>query len=389
MKNNLPHIKLIFALLCTVSSFISAQAQVDTDIAIYNKANDYYQYEEFEKAAPLFEQLAERFPNNAHFNYKAGYCFYMSAGMRNRALPFFLNAEKKISPNFSDKFSEKNAPEETLLFIAKIYHENYEFDKSIATLEKLQATNNTKFDEEIEQLLKHCKVGKEFLSRPLDIEVMQIGGGINSIYDEHSPVLSADLKTMIFTSKRKGTGNQKDKNGQYHEDIYISKLENGKWTPPKSISKNINTTGHEASVGLSIDGRTLFIYKHNHGGDIYQSTYDNGEWSKPKKLGRNINTRYRETHASLSADGNTLYFTSNRRGGFGGMDIYKSQKVNGKWGKAVNLGSEINTKGNEEGPYIHSDNETLFFSSDTHKGMGGYDLFVSQKKMENGIAPKI
>jgi len=376
------HIKFTITLvvLCLIS--VSTFSQTQADMTVYNKAEEYIQYEEYLKAVPLYKVLADKFSENANFNFKAAYTMYMVAGKRDSALAYFLKAEHNVSTNFNDDFEENKAPIETYLYIAKIYHANYKFDKAITYFEKFESlTEDEKSKEQIQIYIEECKTGKEFISKPLDMAVMQVGGGINSIYDEHSPVLSADLTTLIFTSKRKGTGDLKDKFNKYHEDIYISKLVDGKWTAPKNISPNINTEGHEASVGLSADGRTLFIYKHNHGGDIYYSNFSKNEWSKPQSLGKNVNSRHRETHASLSADGNTLYFSSDRPGGFGGMDIYKSQKKkNGKWGKAVNVGSNINTKLNEEGPYIHPDNNTLFFSSNGHKGMGGYDLFVCQKK---------
>jgi hypothetical protein len=110
------------------------------------------------------------------------------------------------------------------------------------------------------------------------------------------------------------------------------------------------------------------------------SNFENGEWSIPEKLGPNINTDDRETHASLSSDGKYLFFTSDRAGGFGGLDIYVSEKMrNGMWGPARNLGDAVNTKFNEEGPYIHPDGNTLYFSSKGHENMGGYDIFKSQK----------
>ena len=120
--------------------------------------------------------------------------------------------------------------------------------------------------------------------------------------------------------------------GQYFEDIYISHRNNeGKWGAPSSISENINSSGHEASIGLSVDGQELFIYKdesnmvNEKDGNIYYSKLNGDVWTNPVKLGPTINTKYNENHASISADGTELYFTSDRPGGIGGMDIYVSK----------------------------------------------------------------
>ena len=168
--------------------------------------------------------------------------------------------------------------------------------------------------------------------------------------------------------------------GEYDENIYISYSEDGgPWTTPVSIGDNINTADHEASIGVSVDGQKLLIYKSEEEGSIYVSDLVGDVWSKPKKLGSTINTKGRETHASLSADGTKLYFTSDRKGGYGGLDIYVSYRLlNGQWGEAKNLGPGINTAQDERAPYIHPDDITLYFSSKGHGGLGGFDIFSSQ-----------
>ena len=207
-----------------------------------------------------------------------------------------------------------------------------------------------------------------------------MGAVINSGYDDHSPVFNIEETIMVFTSKRKGsTGNFKTSDKQYFEDIYISHKENGQWATPQKISENINTMEHEASVALSADGNDLIIYKDDVGdGNLYISHFNGTEWSKPEKLSLNVNSTYNESHASISCDGSTLYFSSNRPGGFGGYDIYYSKRLpNGDWSLAQNAGPVINTEFDENGPFIHPDGSTLYFSSKGHNSMGGYDLFFA------------
>jgi outer membrane protein OmpA-like peptidoglycan-associated protein len=123
----------------------------------------------------------------------------------------------------------------------------------------------------------------------------------------------------------------------------------------------------------------LFVYYEQGGGDIYTSLLEGGQWTKPVPLNKNINTPFWETSASMSADGKRLFFTSSRPGGLGELDIYVSERdAKGEWGKAVNLGPAINTPGNEDAPFIHSDGKTLYFSSNGHPSMGSNDIFISE-----------
>ena len=138
------------------------------------------------------------------------------------------------------------------------------------------------------------------------------------------------------------------------------------------------------------DGTILYLYKtDNFDGNIYSAEYVNGNWTPIKKLNKNINTKFYESHAAISSDGKKLYFTSNRDGGYGGLDIYVSEKdASGDWGPAINLGNTINTPYNEDTPFITLNDSLLYFSSEGHNGMGGYDIFRSDKSEAGWNAPE-
>jgi outer membrane protein OmpA-like peptidoglycan-associated protein len=127
------------------------------------------------------------------------------------------------------------------------------------------------------------------------------------------------------------------------------------------------------------------IYKDDNGdGNLYSTSLEGDQWSAPKKLNDNINTKEWEPSAFISADGNILYFTSNREGGYGGRDLYQSKKLpTGEWAKATNLGPNINTPFEEDAPFIHPDGVTLYFSSNGHKTMGGFDIFSTNLNANN------
>ena len=351
----------------------------------YRLADKYIENYEYEKAIPIIKELLIKKPNNANFLFKIAFSYFGIREKRDSSIIYFEKIGNKVSEQYNNSFTDTVAPIEALVYLGDIYHADYKFEKAEKLYKRVkQKTENSSLISILDVKIRRCETAVKMINASTDITRIKIGGRINTKYNEHSPVLTADLKTIIFTSNRKGTGGLKDEKGDYYEDIYISKFLKGKWTKPKSISDNINTKGHEASVGLSPDGRTLLIYKSINNGDIFLSKKKADEWTIPKLLGNNINTKYRETHATISVSKNTIYFTSNRPGGYGGMDLYYSEKQkDGTWGEAVNMGKNINTPNNEEGPFIHPDDTTLFFSSNGHLGMGGYDLFMSFKQKNN------
>lgn len=207
----------------------------------------------------------------------------------------------------------------------------------------------------------------------------------NSSFDEYAPVLSKDGSFMFFTSRRP-ISNKEIRKGEGRERIYYTECNESGWSEAKLLESPINTANNfNSAVALSPDGKSLFIYRDDRqgNGDLFVSHLSGFKWSTPEVLPPPINTKFHESSLTISADGNTLYFTSNRDGGVGGMDIWFTQKdKNGKWGDAVNIGNAVNTDKDEEGIFLHPDGKTLYFSSRGHKGLGGYDIFYT--KLENG-----
>ena len=202
---------------------------------------------------------------------------------------------------------------------------------------------------------------------------------VNAFVMQYFPVLTADQQQLIFT-RRMGGGPSDD------EDLVISKKNaRGRWLAPESISKNINSDLNEGTCTISADGRKLIftscVGRQGYGScDLYESVRTGDEWSKPRNLGPNVNSAEWESQPSLSADGRTLYFISDRRGGVGRRDIWVSLlNENGDWTRARNVGKPINTIYDEISPFIHVNNRVLYFASNGLVGFGGYDLFFSEK----------
>lgn len=358
----------------------------------FNKAIGYVASDNYLDALYFFSQLDSLQPNNSNIQFYLGICYSNIPGQKGKAIPFFEKARKNISIDYSGYFNDTTASIYTYYFLAIAKHAEYDFDEAIDLFLRFKVflvANDFSIEsiEDVERRIEMCYTAKKLTKNPVFITVDNLGKTINSVYSEYCPLLSADGQTLIFTSRRPNEYKiNKDFDGQYFEDIYITtKYKNGEWTEPKPISKNINTAGHEASVGISSDGKTLLIYKDDGGGDgnIYFSKkksmfYVGSQWTIPKKLGKNVNSKYAETHACITADGNTLYFVSDRPNGYGGKDIYKSEKtITGQWGVAENLGPTVNSPYDEESPFISADEKTLYFSSQGHESMGGYDIFYS------------
>lgn len=226
-----------------------------------------------------------------------------------------------------------------------------------------------------QKYMADCAFSIDALAQPSQITLHNAGGAINSDMDEYFPKLTADHNTIIFTRK---TDNR--------ENFYESTKDSmGNWQPAQSLRGEINSALYnEGAHCISPDGKYLFFTGCNRPDglgscDIYVSRREGDGWGSPHNLGAPINTSGWEAQPSLSADGRTLYFVSNRRGGQGGYDIWKSiLQQNGQWGIPQNLGPDINTKYDESSPYIHADNQTLYFTSNGWPGFGEKDIFKSQ-----------
>ncbi|HWH63443.1 MAG TPA: OmpA family protein [Ginsengibacter sp.] len=208
-----------------------------------------------------------------------------------------------------------------------------------------------------------------------------LGDSINTTDLEYFPSLTIDGKKLIFTRRIKN-----------NEDFYESDLnDKGTWEKAYPLPGNINsTTFNEGAQNISQDGKWLIFTGCNFpeglgSCDLYISYLTKNGWSTPENLGPNVNSEFWESTPSLSPDKRDLYFSSNVPGGFGGKDIWVCHRnENGKWDEPLNLGAEINTAGDESTPFIHADNQTLYFNSNGHAGYSEKpDIFVT-RKLPNG-----
>ncbi|HBS87387.1 MAG: hypothetical protein A2W91_13890 [Bacteroidetes bacterium GWF2_38_335] len=369
---------LLFTILAI--SFLNIDAQKVNKKKEFKEATRLIGLKDYKSAQKHANRLYLLEKSNANFNYLLGLCLLNSDLEKPQSIQHLERASASVTKDyiFEDP-SEKKAPVISVYYLGMAYHYNNEFDKAIETANKYKSLVSDEAEKQnADQIISYCQNAKNFIKDPIDITIENLKG-INSEYDEHTPIIAGNEDLMIFTSRRPGsTGNLIADDGKYFEDIYFSRFENGSWSAPQKISKNINTDAHDASVCISPDGQELFIFRDEDGvGNLFHSFYDSTDWTIPKRLESNINTQFRETHASFTS--NTLYFTSDRKEGSGGKDLYVVKRLpTGEWSLAQNMGETINTPFDEEGPFIHPDGQTLYFSSKGHNSMGGYDLFFCQ-----------
>jgi tetratricopeptide (TPR) repeat protein len=331
--------------------------------------NSFYKNGYYKKAlVPLLFAL-EYNKEDADLNYKIGHS-YLNSPIKTKARPYLQKA-----------YDLNHKVDEDVVFeLARAYHYEENWDKAEEHYrESVEAGNRN-----IEDYIAQCEYGKILSADPINVTIEDLGEEINSSFGDYAAVVTSDGKNIYYTSRRPGTtGGKLDYTVDvYMEDIYHSeKDDNGNWKPATNVGTPINSDVHDATVNISGDGQTLFIYRseNENGGDLYISKLNGDVWSTPESLGDNINTKYSDLAASLSPDGNTLYFVTNKPGGEGGKDIYVSKmQEDNIWGAAENIGAIINTKGDEDGVFMHADGKTLYFSSTGHKTMGGYDIFKSE-----------
>jgi hypothetical protein len=386
---------ILFSLLFLATTFTSFSQDKGDYREKFTEGNYLVLEGNYARALKNFLEAYKIDSTNANINFKIGFCYLKTISEKTKALPFLEKAVKNISKKYVDmEPREKAAPVNAYYYYGEALHLNYKFDEAIANYEKFKSFLKAKQADLINDVNRHIEISnnaKELVAAPINFTITNLGDSINTAYPDYSPVLSADENTLIFTSRRPGsTGGDKTDEDQFYEDIFISyKKPDSTWSTPVSISPNINTITHEATVGLTADAQTLIIYKDSNGGDIYLSTLNGNEWTYPVQMGSDINTPNWETSACLTPDGNTLYFVSDRKeGSLGGRDIWKCVKLpNGKWSKAVNLGAPVNTAYDEESPFINPGGNVLFFSSKGHKTIGGFDIFVSERSEKGWETP--
>jgi hypothetical protein len=345
------------------------------------EAEYFFMYEDYSDALPAYLQLYENMPENANIAFRIGVCYLNLSGKKNLSVSYLEAATKNISAKHKDgTISQIAAPYDALYELGNAYRINFQFDKAKEAYVKYKETllsDDTENINFIEHEILVCDNAKSLIAKPVNFTLENMGNIFNDEKSNFNPVISADGKSFAFMVSLK-----------FYDAVMFSRLVNGKWSSPINITPDLQSDGDFYISCLSSDGKMLFLSRDdNFNSDLYYSTFDGTKWSKAVKLNKNINTKSWESHAFISEDGNYLVFASDRPGGYGGLDIYISRKENGDWGPAVNIGPEINTPFNEDRPSLINNRKNLFFASQNHNNIGGYDIFKSEMQ-PNGLWSK-
>ncbi len=385
---------LIVVLTISFSSFASPSKNM-SDKRKMKKAENLFTYADFEAALPIYMDMLRAAPENWKLNYRIGVCHYYSTTSRPRSVPFFSKAVAN---------SGKDTVPDLLYHAGLAFLCVNEFDKAETMLLSFRKKAGKKYkDQLLDQLISGCATGRQMWNNPNKARITNLGSNVNSAYPDYAPVVIYKSDVLLFTSKRPGnTGNAKDDEGFYYEDVYQAKGESwNRWKTPSrydtslvkrrgifsllfnkaEIVSEINTEEHDGSITLSPDSTDLYIFRY---GDIMKANWDGTNWQRPQRIVAEIDMRAsHEPSIFLGRDGKTLLFVSDRKGGVGQKDIWICDKEGTNWGKPHNIGLEVNSPFNEDSPFLSPDGNTLYFSAEGHNSMGGYDVFKCTRE-KNG-----
>jgi outer membrane protein OmpA-like peptidoglycan-associated protein len=257
------------------------------------------------------------------------------------------------------------------------------YEEALADYNKFLSlsTGNVAQSDKAKDGIARCTFSIQAVQHPVDFKPVNLGPAVNTSDDDYWPSLSADEQILMIT--RLIHSDEFMRNVQ--EDFFISHWKEAGWEEMKNAGSPLNTGDNEGAQTLSGDGRLMIFTACNRKDglgrcDLYYSVKEGDRWTMPRNLGKPVNSSYRETQPSVTPDGRTLYFSSDRPGGQGQHDLWVSRRdEDDQWSAPENLGKTINTGGIEMSPFIHPDNQSLYFSSNGHIGLGGYDLFVSRR----------
>ena len=360
--------------LSELDFFLSSHDYMPVSRHDYNHAGE----AAFRAALKSLEAANTFNPNNADVNWMIAFCKFAINSQSDASLKYFEKAFQ-LNPNVFPEFT---------YYAGWAYQLQAKWDDALKyynlylTALKAQSKVAGYKLEDINKKIAECNTGKELMAKPKRVRINNLGDGVNSSFPDYSAYITTDESMVVFTSRRdNSTGQKLDPfSGGYYEDLYLSNKVDKKWGPAQNLGAPINTPGHDATAGLSNDGTTLYIYENQKGdgGDLYESVLKGTAWKIPEHMNKNINTKAHESTISESFDNKYVYFISDREKGIGARDIYYCTKdAKNNWVNPTNVGTTINTKYDEEGVFMHPDGITMYFSSQGHGSMGGYDIFKS------------
>ena len=359
---------------CIVFIFVSfglqSFAQTKGKVPEVEEADEHFKHGNYIMALPIYRDIFKVEKDNKKVQYKLALCYLNTNFNRTEAVK-----------NLEAITKDPKCEDEAWYFLGHAYHLAGKMDDAIAAFEKYKKLAPKKAAETDRQI-GMCNNAKMFMSMPVNVTFVNLGKDLNSEDPDYYPFVNAEETFMAFTSRRKENigGKKVEVDGYHPSDIYYSKVENGKWTKATNPGNAINSPLDEQVVWLKPDASEMMVYLDHIDkfGDLYLSSKRNGsgDFMKGKLLPEQVNAKV-ETSGCYGPDGNVIVFA--RRDAVGDKsDIYTCRKLpTGAWGQPYKLPAQINTQYNEDFPFLAGDGVTLYFSSEGHNSIGGYDLFKS------------
>lgn len=337
-----------------------------------DKIADLLSRNDLKDAVPVYRKLISKHPENEEYKYQLGKCLLKTHGDRKETISLLESSVTKRKPD-ADAFYH----------MGQAYQHDLQFDKAMEFYTKAKEVASKSQVAGIERQIETCLHAKELIRYPMNVTFNNLGNSVNSEYADYYPLTPDNESFLIFTSRRPAAaGSRPEMDGYYPSDIYSATPKDGKWVDPKTLGTHINTRFDEEAVGISPDGKKLSVYIDHidSSGNLYMTEPNktNTGYKKIERLDHKINEGFEST-GSMNDAGDVFVFSSERKGGSGEKDIYIIRKLsNGKWAQPQNMGTNINTKYNEDFPHLTKDGKILYFASEGHSSMGGYDLFRSE-----------
>jgi outer membrane protein OmpA-like peptidoglycan-associated protein len=373
MKKNL---FILVGILLNFQLVISQEEPSESLRTAFQDGEFFFAREAYIDALAEYMSVYKRgYDNNANLNYRIGVSYLNLPGQKDKSIPYLQKAIQDVSLNHIEgQLREKTAPIDAFLYLGDAYRIDNQLDKAILSYTKYIEYFDSPEDINVKYAnsqIKACKYAKELMAKPVVLETENLGEEINTSGSNFAAVTSGDGSTLVYMSEL-----------PFYTAVFMCTIEDdGSWSTPINLTPQIQSDGDQSVACLSYNADELYLVQEGlfNSDILFSERLDDGSWSPSRTVGKNINTKFWESHATLSQDGNTLYFTSNRRESIGGMDIFYStwNQEESEWNKPVNLGPTINTPLNEDFPFVTPDGTRLYFSSQGHKGMGGYDIYYA------------
>ena len=348
-------ILIIIALL--LGSFV--RGQIDPRVA-----SEFFKKGNYVMAIPEYQTLLKGDRESPEFNMNLGICYL----------------ETNINPKFALSYLEKaveheKVDDEAFYYLARAYMIHSEYEKAIEQLKEYM-NRSSKMEEEAKKAMVDCQFAIEQMKDPLNLTYENMGPNINSEFPDYYPFIKGDETLLAYTTRRKERQAVLEYDGYYSSQVYMTEFD-GKGFSPAQEANGINSKYNEQCTGFTLDGELMILYSDMKPGiDIYTVDVNGTRLGRKQDLEPILDPKQLESAATISPDRSIIIFSTDKKGSIGKLDLWMVRKLpNGEWGLPYNLGEQINTTGSEDFPSFSPDGKTLYFSSEGHPGMGGFDLY--------------